>query len=112
MKICVDASLVLKLFLDEEDSDKVRALWINWLAADIELVAPCHLAFEVLSVIRQRVYRQALSRSVAEQAFETFPTLEIVLLHPQSMLTSAWNWIFIDFPHRIRNSHECCFCLS
>jgi predicted nucleic acid-binding protein len=89
-KICVDASLILKLFLDEEDSDKVRSLWIDWLAADVDLVAPCHLAFEVPSVIRQKVHQRALNPEVAEQALETFPTLNIALLHPQSMLASAW----------------------
>lgn len=48
-RICVDASVALKLVLDEEDSDKAHALWASWVAEGLEIIAPCHLAFEVTS---------------------------------------------------------------
>lgn len=48
-QICVDASVALKLVLDEEDSDKAHALWTLWVIEEIDVIAPCHLAFEVTS---------------------------------------------------------------
>ena len=55
-QICVDASVALKLVLDEEGSDAAYALWASWVAEELEIIAPCHLAFEVTSVIRNHVY--------------------------------------------------------
>jgi len=55
-QVCVDASVALKLVLNEEYSDKAHALWASWVDSDVEIIAPCHLAFEVTSVIRNHVY--------------------------------------------------------
>lgn len=44
---CVDASLVLKLVLEEEDSEKAHALWASWVADGVEIIAPCQLGFEL-----------------------------------------------------------------
>lgn len=50
--VCVDASFALKLVLDEPDSEQVQACWAGWLAEGATIIAPCHLVFEVTSVIR------------------------------------------------------------
>ncbi len=44
-QVCIDASIALKLVLDEADSDKAHALWASWAAADLEIIAPCHPGF-------------------------------------------------------------------
>lgn len=89
-QICVDASFALKLVLDEPGSEQVAALWAAWTAEGAALIAPCHLAFEVTSVIRNHVYRREISAEVGQQAFEAFLTQEIELRHPGDLEVRAW----------------------
>ncbi len=88
--ICVDASFALKLVLDEADSEQVQALWSAWTAEDAMLIAPCHLAFEVTSVIRDHVYRSNISAEAGRMAFEAFLAQEIELRHPGDLEVRAW----------------------
>ena len=82
-RICVDSSVALKLVLDEEDSDKAHALWASWVAEDFEIIAPCHLAFEVTSVIRNHVYRGEISAEAGQVAFEAIHAQGIKLVPPR-----------------------------
>ena len=89
-QICVDASFVLKLVLDEAESDRVQELWREWLAEDATIIAPCHLAFEVTSVIRNHVYRGNISADAGRMAFEAFLAQQIELHHPGDLEARAW----------------------
>lgn len=89
-QICVDASVVLKLLLFETDSEKAQALWASWVEQDIEPVAPCHLACEVISVIRNHVYRRTISAETGQVAFEAFGAQGITLVHPDRLNSRAW----------------------
>jgi len=89
-QICVDASVVLKLLLFEADSDKAHALWASWIEQDVQPVAPCHLAFEVVSVIRNHVYRRTISAEAGRTAFEAFGAQQITLIHPDHLDVRAW----------------------
>lgn len=89
-RICVDASLALKLVLEEEDSDKAHALWASWIADELEVIAPYHLAFEVTSVIRNHVYRREISAEAGRGAFDAIQAQGIRLIHPDTLLERAW----------------------
>jgi predicted nucleic acid-binding protein len=89
-QICVDASVALKLVLDEEDSDKAHALWTLWVIEEIDVIAPCHLAFEVTSVIRNHVYRGEISAEAGQLAFEAIHAQGIKLIHPDTLHERAW----------------------
>lgn len=89
-QICVDASFALKLVLDEPGSEQVAALWAAWMAEGATIIAPCHLAFEVTSVIRNHVYRREISAAVGQQVFEAFLAQEIELHHPGDLEVRAW----------------------
>lgn len=88
--ICVDASFVLKLVLDEPESEQVAALWAAWAAEGVDIIAPCHLAFEVTSVIRNHVFRREISAAAGQMAFEAFLAQEIALYHPGDLEMRAW----------------------
>jgi predicted nucleic acid-binding protein len=88
--VCIDASFAVKLVVNEENSDKARELWTQWAATGIEAVAPCHLAFESISVLRQLIYRSTISDEAGQLAFEAFLAQPIRLLHPDSMDERAW----------------------
>lgn len=89
-QICVDASVVLKLLLFEPDSERAQALWTSWIEQDVEPVAPCHLSFEVVSVIRNHVYRRSISAEAGQLAFEAFGAQNIALVHPDHLDERAW----------------------
>jgi len=89
-QLCVDASFALKLVLEEEDSDRAHALWASWVDDDLEIIAPCHLAFETISVIRNHVYRGEISAEAGRGAFEAIQAQGIRLLHPDTLLERAW----------------------
>lgn len=89
-KVCVDASLVLKLVLAEEYSDKADALWTEWIEKEIHIFAPPLLAFEMTSVIRNHVYRGNLTEEEGEMAFEAAFALGITFDYPEMLHQKAW----------------------
>ena len=90
LQVCVDASVALKLVLDEIDSDAAQALWQSWVDADIEIFAPEHLAFEATSVIRNHVQRGLISPEAGRQAFDVLHAQAVTLV-PSSRL-NVWAW--------------------
>lgn len=91
--ICVDASLALKLVLDETDSEIAKSLWRNWVNKEAEFVAPPLFVFESVSAIRLKVTRKQISEELAESAFQDFQELlqDMKLLNPPDLSQHAWN---------------------
>ena len=58
--VVIDASILLKLLLPEKQSEAVRRVWGRWVEQDTEIVAPFLLAYEVVSVLRNKVFRKEL----------------------------------------------------
>lgn len=52
MDLVVDASVVVKWFLEERGSQKARALMEDFAARDVEIHIPSLLPFEVLNALR------------------------------------------------------------
>jgi len=96
--VVVDASLVLKLVLPEPYSETAQTLWMAWIASDIEICAPCHLEFETVSVIRNRVYRNLLTAEQGAAAYHALLEHEITLMHPEGLHERAWQ--FAETYHR------------
>jgi len=90
LQICVDASFVLKLVLDETGSEAAHTLWAAWIAQDAEIIAPCHLIFEATSVIRNHIYRRNISAAAGQAAFDALLAQGIKLIHPNGLETRAW----------------------
>lgn len=89
--VCVDASLALKLVLLEDDSDRAEALWANWITQDITVIAPYLLAYEVSSVIRNKIYCGKITSEDGDLAFAKLHAQGIVLLHPKELAPTAWD---------------------
>lgn len=88
--VVIDASVVLKLLLPEERTEAVRSLWARWVEQDVEVAAPFLLAYEVISVLRNKVFRGELPPEAGEAALAAFLTQEISLLHPHGMEEKTW----------------------
>lgn len=89
-RICIDASVALKLVLPEPDSDQVAVEWENWMSAGMEITAPYLFVYETSSVLRNRVYRQELTQKEADDALGILASLAISYLHPLTIQQSAW----------------------
>jgi len=91
LRVCVDASLAVKLVVRESFSDQALALWQNWIENDVECIAPPFFPFEVSSVIRNKYIRKQLTGEEAERAFDTFTKLNFIILMPEALLKEAWD---------------------
>lgn len=89
-KVCIDASLGLKLVLSEPDSDHAESEWQKWVRSGVEIVAPFLFLYETTSVLRNRVYRKEITQSEADEALGILAGLGITYLHPTAIRQSAW----------------------
>jgi len=83
--VVVDASVILKLVLPEDGSEEVGRLWRQWAEQDTEIAAPFLLAYEVTSVLRNKVFRGELSPEAGEAAFVASRAQEVALRHPEGI---------------------------
>lgn len=88
--VCIDASVVLKLVVVEDDSARARALWQQLAAAGSEPVAPALLLFECVSVLRKLVAREALRASAARVAIDRLLALPISFPAPEGLVDRTW----------------------
>jgi predicted nucleic acid-binding protein len=91
LRVCVDASLAVKLLVQEPYSDRADFLWRGWIKEDIERIVPSLFPFEVTSTIRRKCVRKQLTEEEAEEAFNTFAALDFVVLKPKALLKEAWD---------------------
>ena len=67
-EIIIDASVVVKWFIEENDSDKARLLRDKFIDGELELYIPTLLYFEVLNALK---YSQLFSLSELDEAGES-----------------------------------------
>ena len=82
----MDASVVAKLVLTEEQSGVARALYFATIEADVSIVAPPLLLFEVTNIVRQQMRRQRIpSLAEAHALLAGFLALPIEIHAPPGM---------------------------
>jgi len=91
LRVCIDASLAVKLLVQEPYSDRAAFLWRGWTEGDIERIVPSFFPFEVTSTIRRKCKRKQLTEEEAEEAFNIFAALDFVVLKPKALLREAWD---------------------
>ncbi|NKE73629.1 type II toxin-antitoxin system VapC family toxin [Candidatus Manganitrophus noduliformans] len=88
--VCVDASFALKLVIPEPESEDVAAMWEEWQTTGRNVVSPWLFAFEVLAVLRRKVFRKELSSTEGRRAWEILSDLAIELRHHDALWIKAW----------------------
>lgn len=63
-KYTVDASVAVKWFVDEEDSDKARALKTQFTEGDLDLTAPTLLSYETANALQWHPFAEMDARGV------------------------------------------------
>jgi predicted nucleic acid-binding protein len=88
--VCIDASVVVKLLVREDDSVQARALWRSLAANGHSPVAPALLLFETVSVLRRRVARKLLQPDLARAAIELLLRLPLTFPAPDGLVERTW----------------------
>ncbi len=88
--ICIDASVAVKIVLDEERSDLARSLYSSMVLTQEAIVAPPLLPIEVTNIMRQQMRRQkALSLIETSNLPEEFLALPITIHNPAELHLQA-----------------------
>ncbi|GAB4577906.1 MAG: type II toxin-antitoxin system VapC family toxin [Anaerolineales bacterium] len=66
--VCVDVGILLKLVLNEPDSDKAEALWRSWVITGRRPIAPPLFPYEITAVICKAIRQDRLSAARGQQA--------------------------------------------
>ncbi len=92
--VAVDASVAAKWVLEEEFSDRARALLATSLRSHRPLIGPPHLLSEVVNVLYQRLrtrdIRRHITESEAEQALAQFLHYPLRIIAPAEIYTQAF----------------------
>lgn len=78
--LVIDASVVTKLLVDEEFTDRATALLASAARHREEVAAPALLVSEIANVVLQRVRRGRISHLDAEQLLTRFDALAIAVV--------------------------------
>ena len=89
MLYVVDASVVLKWFLPESDSDLADQLLEAFLNNQAELIAPDLLLLEVANTLWKRVTRNDLSEREAKSAYSDLLAMPLPTVNSISLVDAA-----------------------
>ncbi len=84
-QVCVDASLVVAMFVPERFSQEALALWREWMVNDWQVVAPMLLRYEFTSAIFRKALSGLITGADSREALVHFLTLDIELTDPPSL---------------------------
>jgi predicted nucleic acid-binding protein len=79
MRICVDASIVLRLLVSRDPASPAANLWLEWTDQDVELLAPALLHYEVCNALRRYVVMKELLPEEGRQLLQAALDLGIHL---------------------------------
>jgi predicted nucleic acid-binding protein len=88
--IVVDASVIIKLLIDEPYSDLARACYLASIAQRQQILGPGILAAEVANGIYQRLRRGDIAPDEADDAVAQFQELGITLTGPLDHYEAAY----------------------
>jgi predicted nucleic acid-binding protein len=81
---------LLKLVLNETDSQLAERLWQSWLTTATTPVGPYLLPFEITAVLRKQVFRGAITREYGLAALQRALAFEVTLLAFPDLYERAW----------------------
>lgn len=89
MKVCVDASLAMKWLAPEEGSEPALRLLKRWRKANVQLLSPPLLEYEIGSVLRKKVTRGLLRKEEVSWIVGLYDKLDIELIHSECDMAHA-----------------------
>ena len=89
--ICIDASILIRLLIGGDGSNRVADLWSEWKAAQHRLIAPSLMPYEVANTLHQYVRHGSLQPNEAADALRIALSLNIQLYRDSALHTQAAN---------------------
>ncbi len=86
----VDASLVLRLLIDEPGSAQAQALWQGWRGQRAVVAAPTLLVYETVNGLHQAWRRDILGAEALQEALEVFAGFPVRYHGPRRLANRAW----------------------
>lgn len=80
--LVIDASIAVKVVLNEDGSELARELWGRWTGEGERLVGPPNFRPEAVSAIRKAVYQRSLSAEDGERVLQVFQGLPVAIEEP------------------------------
>jgi predicted nucleic acid-binding protein len=74
--VCIDASILIKLVIEEADSDVVDRRWESWILNSVQVIAPSLSRYEVTAVLTKKAHDGQLSEALARSALSAALNLE------------------------------------
>lgn len=89
-KIVIDSSVVIKWFLDEEDSDKAQSIYDDHETGTLNLIAPDLMNIEIGNIIWKHVVHRGMSEEDAQDVMDRYIELELNLVPTTELLYEAY----------------------
>jgi len=89
-EIVVDASVVIKVVVPEDMSDKADTLISDAKASGIKLIAPHLYEPEIVSVLSRKVWEGNLTNAQADAALRALKNVPVKLLSFAGQVDKAW----------------------
>ncbi len=89
-KVVIDSSVVIKWFLDEEDSDKAQSIYDDYEKGSLTLIAPDLLNMEIGNIMWKHVVHRGMSAVDAQDVIDRFIELELNLVPTTELLNEAY----------------------
>ena len=89
-QVCVDSGILLKLLLNEPDSQLSEALWQQWINQETQIIAPYLFPIEITAVIRKLTHRGLFEAKVGETVLEKALQFDVSLVTFDEIHKRAW----------------------
>lgn len=89
-RIILDASVALKLLLEEQGAEAVEEQFDSWRAQGTEVCVPILFFSEVMNGIQRRVHRRLLTEAEGDQVLEALKLLRATPLPTPLPFEQAW----------------------
>ena len=87
--VCADASLLLKLAVEEAGSQRAAQEWTSWVANGVTVTAPSLIWYELTSILVKRWRRGDLTADEADGALETLLLLRLDIVSGSELHRAA-----------------------
>jgi predicted nucleic acid-binding protein len=79
-QVCVDASLVVAMFMPERFSRAALTCWKDWMLDGTQVAAPVLLRYEVVSAVYRKVLLRMIQADDCKKALQNFLALDIEMM--------------------------------
>lgn len=87
--VCVDASFLLRLVLDDPLTERAREVWSGWRRSGAPTVAPALLFFEATNALYRYARHELLTWAEAEEALTILTDLDVEIRGDQDLYGKA-----------------------